>query len=174
MKIRFVIAIALLFILAYSQLVSAHEIQGKLGSKKSTATATDIFLVTCPDPTTSQLVISIKGVTPTRPKFRSSGQTYWNGALVSIQAVDTISGSASAVVTDKRGGTKDCRKFSDGGDSCFTDEIALQSGQGPYQLIVTKPQSKKRGPVIYEADVHCLKANGNHTTDEEVTKTQNQ
>lgn len=174
MTFRYVITIAILAWFGFSALVAAHEVPGALGSKQSAGSATDIYQVSCPVATTFQLVISVKQLTPTRPRFRKPGQTYWNGALVSIQAVDTVSGAASPVVTDRKGGTLGCRKFSDGGDSCFTDEIALQSGQGPYQLIVTKSASNRRGRVIYHADVHCVDSNGNHTENEVVNMTQNQ
>jgi hypothetical protein len=174
MKYQYLMLIALLAVSGYSELVVAHEVAGALGAKKSTASASDIYQVTCPSPTTTQLVISVKNLTPTRPRFRKPGQKYWNGALVSIQAVDTISQAASSVVTDRKGGTAKCRKFSDGGDSCFTEEIALQAGQGPYQLIVTKSASNKRGAVIYHADAHCLDVSGNHSDNEVIDMIQNQ
>ncbi len=173
MKYKYLMMISFLAVLGNSELVAAHEVPGALGSKRTAASASDIYLVNCPGSATAQIAISVKDLTPTRPKYRRQNQKYWNPSLVSIQAVDTISGAVSAVSTDPRGGTIKCRAVEDS-DSCFSPEIALVAGPGPYQLIVTKSASRIRGSVIYKADAHCLDINDNHTNYEEISITQNQ
>lgn len=173
MKYNYSMMVALLAFLGFSQFVAAHEVPGALGSKRSKDSATDTYLVTCPAGATAQIAISVKELTPTRPKFRRPNQVYWNPALVSIQAVDTVSGAVSAVSTVPRGGLKGCRALGDS-DSCFSPELTLVAGQGPYRLIVTKTASRIKGAVIYSADAHCQDINGNHTDNEEISMTQNQ
>jgi len=173
MKYKYLMMTTLMAVLGYSDMAGAHEQAGKLGSKQSKDAATDTYLVTCPVSGTAQIAISVKELTPTRPKYRRPNQVYWNPALVSIQAVDTVSGAVSAVSTVTRGGLKGC-KPTDDSDSCFSPELTLVAGAGPYQLIVTRTASKIKGPILYNADAHCQDSSGNHTDPEEISMTQNQ
>lgn len=169
MKYKYLMMIALLAVLGFSQLVAAHEQPGKLGSKQSKTSASDIYLLTCPDSATTQIEISVQDVTPTRPKYRRQNQLYWNPALVSIQAVDTVSGAVSTVGTDPIGGTKGTKACRHDSCSSPSPELTLASGTGPYQMIVMKSESRIRGPVVYNVVAHCLDINGNHTENEEIS-----
>jgi len=167
MKYKYLMMTTLMVVFGYSEMSVAHEQAGALGSKRSNASASNTYKVTCPDIATAQIAFSVKELTPTRPKYRRQNQVYWNPALVSIKAVDTVSNKVSAVSTVPRGGLKGCRPIGDS-DNCFSPEITLVAGQGPYNLIVIKPESRIRGTVTFNADAHCLDINGNHTDNETI------
>lgn len=135
--------------LGFVGVVSAHTVDGRLGSANSGAAATDVYTVDCG---LSAKKVYLQ-VTDTAPK---------NPSLVSVLAVKGK--SASKLLAD----TKE-------GDVLPSAGLTFKpvTGASVYTLLVIKSQSTTKGIQGYSATMHCLDAKGNHTDTTEPELVQN-
>lgn len=141
--------VVLLGVIAYSACALAHEQAGTLGRKNSKAAATDVFTINCynddepnhrPEFDPHHLHIEVFDNRPRNP------------GLISAQITQPTTGAASDIVTD-----------SVDGDLYPSAPAELASGSGPYQVVINKSKSKKKGIESYTLIFHCESADGNHT-----------
>lgn len=127
----------LLLTLGFSGIATAHTQPGVLGRAKLSIAATDIYIISC-DQTSSSLYFQVKDLPPKNP------------SVISIQA--TKDGLVSERVFD----VKD-------GNPAYSRGVSFVAGPGDYVLNVNKSASKVKGRELYSAVFHCVDAAGNHT-----------